>query len=603
GSVDLSTGVTIGAWVKTNNTASEKARVLWLGNYIDSRIQEPSNIIGLSVQNGRVRLDLRQNKSWERELVSNIIINDNNWHFLTAVFDTTKQQMLLYVDGQEQSQVSFELPLPLFEMLGVGMTEARFDYEQINFLGVVDDVWLRQEALSGEKINNIFQSGQAYKFDAQNYDLAPPSVFVNYDFDHINGTVALDSSANNYDIFWGYNMYSPTASSTPRLVPGKFDQGVNFKKDWETYSRKFDPIKNFSQGFSSGIWIKTSEANELPARIFWIGEEPEGRMDEVAYSDYLAVTEVAGKIKVDLNFYDSYFQDGKIMFKRQYSLNSKTFISDDTWHHVAVTLDSRPNVHEMKLYIDGKLEDTSFFPSIIPPVDKLALGHREYTACGTQYNFNGTEDDLFIMNSVISDEDVKDIYESNSAFTWPIRKRNPVIIVPGIMGSWTTDDGWKLDPILHTYDDLWGAFKSAGYEENKNLFAFPYQWRFSNSYTASLLKNKIDQVKNICHCNKVDLVAHSMGGLVARYYIVSDYYENDVDKLVFLGTPHKGSPKSYLMWEAGEGFVDLKEKIVKYYFNFESHFRGYKNIFSYIQNEVKSVEQLLPDYSYIKDKN
>ena len=46
-------------------------------------------------------------------------------------------------------------------------------------------------------------------------------------------------------------------------------------------------------------------------------------------------------------------------------------------------------------------------------------------------------------------------------------------------------------------------------------------------------------------------MAHSMGGLVAREYTQSADYENDIDQLIFLGTPHRGSPKDYLAWEAG----------------------------------------------------
>lgn len=43
---------------------------------------------------------------------------------------------------------------------------------------------------------------------------------------------------------------------------------------------------------------------------------------------------------------------------------------------------------------------------------------------------------------------------------------------------------------------------------------------------------------------RFDLVAHSMGGLVARYYTCSSEYasKNNVRKLIFLSVPHKGSP-------------------------------------------------------------
>ena len=40
----------------------------------------------------------------------------------------------------------------------------------------------------------------------------------------------------------------------------------------------------------------------------------------------------------------------------------------------------------------------------------------------------------------------------------------------------------------------------------------------------------------------VDLVAHSMGGLVARVYIAQVMDERDVAQLIMLGTPNGGSP-------------------------------------------------------------
>ncbi|RJQ13430.1 hypothetical protein C4553_03545 [Candidatus Parcubacteria bacterium] len=106
--------------------------------------------------------------------------------------------------------------------------------------------------------------------------------------------------------------------------------------------------------------------------------------------------------------------------------------------------------------------------------------------------------------------------------TWTLptgSQKRPVILIPGILGSWEKDGELALDPILHTYDNLWEALKLAGYEEDKDLFAFPYNWRSSNNLTSLSLKQKIEDVKNICQCLKVDIVGHSMGGLLARSYI------------------------------------------------------------------------------------
>lgn len=188
---------------------------------------------------------------------------------------------------------------------------------------------------------------------------------------------------------------------------------------------------------------------------------------------------------------------------------------------------------------------------------------------------------------------------------------DPVIIIPGILGSQQDGSGeWVIDPILHTYDDLIATLDVNHYTPGVDLFTFPYNWRKSNIETAVLLKQKIDEVKVICACDKVDLVAHSMGGLVARQYIQSDAYEQDVDQLIFLGTPHLGAPKAYLMWEAGE-FSPLGlrpdymvDSIIELLLLFEAKEKGFEDVFAYIRNSpIASVKELLPIYGYLFEGN
>lgn len=180
---------------------------------------------------------------------------------------------------------------------------------------------------------------------------------------------------------------------------------------------------------------------------------------------------------------------------------------------------------------------------------------------------------------------------------------DPVIIIPGILGSEQHNEEWVIDPILHTYDDLIATLDENGYTREVDLFTFPYNWRKSNVETALLLKEKIKEVKRVCDCDKVDLVAHSMGGLVARQYVQSaDAYENDIDQLIFLGTPHLGAPKAYLMWEGGTTGNDWQDAPLDFLLAQEAKERGYPDLFSYVRNEpIQSVRELLPVYDYIFD--
>jgi parallel beta-helix repeat protein len=185
----------------------------------------------------------------------------------------------------------------------------------------------------------------------------------------------------------------------------------------------------------------------------------------------------------------------------------------------------------------------------------------------------------------------------------PIATPDPVIVIPGIMGSWQVDGKWAIDPIFHTYDNLRDEFLANGYEDGKSFFTFPYEWRNSNVDNAKLLEKKIEQIKKDTGRPKVDIVAHSMGGLLAREYIESDYYGNDVDQLITVGTPQLGAPEDYTVWEAGE-FLGLWAPVLKRVVALEALENGYLDIFSYIHKRpLDSVEELLPTYNYLYDEN
>jgi len=195
-------------------------------------------------------------------------------------------------------------------------------------------------------------------------------------------------------------------------------------------------------------------------------------------------------------------------------------------------------------------------------------------------------------------------------------KLNPVIIIPGLLGSWPDMEGKKLilDPIIHTYDDLWQALTAAGYSPGVSLFAFPYEWRRSNVVSAQLLKQKIIDAKAACvpseilDCSKVDLIGHSMGGLVARQYIASADYGDDVDQMIFIATPQKGAPKAYAAWEGGYWGDTIEDKFLKMILTLEAGKKTSQysdlGLVTYLHDyNIDSVKELLPIYPYIYDEN
>ncbi len=63
---------------------------------------------------------------------------------------------------------------------------------------------------------------------------------------------------------------------------------------------------------------------------------------------------------------------------------------------------------------------------------------------------------------------------------------------------------------------------------------------------AAIVGQYIANVKRLTGAQQVDLIAHSMGGLIARYYIDRVMQERDIAQLVMLGSPNRGTDCSIL---------------------------------------------------------
>ncbi len=157
-----------------------------------------------------------------------------------------------------------------------------------------------------------------------------------------------------------------------------------------------------------------------------------------------------------------------------------------------------------------------------------------------------------------------------------------VVLVPGLMGSQLAYNGEVIWPgpvrqlwlpygkmaellqedlvatdvirdvlISNQYSTLIDDLATCDFRETEDpptLVLFPYDWRKDNGKAASLLADLIDRTVDR-HGGQAELsiVAHSMGGLISRYYLESGEFANrsgmkTIRQLITLGTPHRGSP-------------------------------------------------------------
>lgn len=135
----------------------------------------------------------------------------------------------------------------------------------------------------------------------------------------------------------------------------------------------------------------------------------------------------------------------------------------------------------------------------------------------------------------------------------------PLVVIPGLGGSWdvaailgsTPGNNWRVPNFVTVYNNLLASLTSAGYELNNNLFVFAYDWRKSlnglgvdlNAYVRSLIASG-----KLTLLDKVTLIGHSYGGLVARAYGQSLGLLR-TGKIITLGSPHLGVLDAYAAWE------------------------------------------------------
>jgi len=127
--------------------------------------------------------------------------------------------------------------------------------------------------------------------------------------------------------------------------------------------------------------------------------------------------------------------------------------------------------------------------------------------------------------------------------------------------------------------------KSEDPNRNPNLFIFAYDWRQSNADTSAALRSYMDCVKRFYPDGKVNILTHSMGGLLARRYILDNPNgAHNVDKLITIAAPWLGAPKAINVLETGE--FGIPEMIVK-----DDTLKALIKFF-------KSAHEILPSRSY-----
>lgn len=151
------------------------------------------------------------------------------------------------------------------------------------------------------------------------------------------------------------------------------------------------------------------------------------------------------------------------------------------------------------------------------------------------------------------------------AFTGGSGKPDDGVVATGLFNNQLIPGYFGVDD----YDGLFATLQSVVHQPDRQVLAFPYDWRASNRWAAEALN---DSVRPRLHDWRRDgggpdaklwLVCHSMGGLVARYFLEHLDGAQITRHLVSIGTPHRGAPKALnaLVNGMGLGPLDLSPVI------------------------------------------
>lgn len=169
-----------------------------------------------------------------------------------------------------------------------------------------------------------------------------------------------------------------------------------------------------------------------------------------------------------------------------------------------------------------------------------------------------------------------------------------VFVVPGLGASWNLDafitcktsgyDGsWNLAPYAESvYNPVLSVLPSKGW----TVVPFYYDWRRDIRENSPVLKDLINS--KIVPGEKVDILAHSMGGLVARNYLETES-GGQAAKFLAVSTPNKGSSFAYPLIAGSEVWTD--NLIVRIGSSLLLNHCGIPS----------SIYNLLPTYNYLKD--
>ncbi|OGG36047.1 hypothetical protein A2363_00950 [Candidatus Gottesmanbacteria bacterium RIFOXYB1_FULL_47_11] len=195
--------------------------------------------------------------------------------------------------------------------------------------------------------------------------------------------------------------------------------------------------------------------------------------------------------------------------------------------------------------------------------------------------------------------------------TPPVPPTKRVVVIPGVTASWNPDallnckmenytGNWTLFHLARSvYNPIIDALSQAGWTAT----IYPYDWRKPIIENEPMLASYING-QTTGWQEKVNIIGHSMGGLLGRAYITREQDANKAEKFISVGSPHLGAVAAYPTWEAGEIWEgDLGWKFLLTTLAKSCSLKTKLDDRIAVQTYFRSVNNLLPVFNYLTNKS
>jgi pimeloyl-ACP methyl ester carboxylesterase len=177
---------------------------------------------------------------------------------------------------------------------------------------------------------------------------------------------------------------------------------------------------------------------------------------------------------------------------------------------------------------------------------------------------------------------VKQAMDQFAKLELPVDRAKDKLVSVDILRSAQLARGTYVDQ----YNLVINRLATLGYKEGADLFVFHYDWRRSNFESADRLRQFIAD-KGLAG-RPIDLIGHSMGGLVSTIYIQKYAGEQKVRNFIAMGTPFFGAVKA--IRSLAEGFAVFGVE------NFLVVSAGSEGTVYRVFASMDSIYELLPTY-------